>query len=297
MNELELLRLIRDRARDLPAQVKVGPGDDCAVVAFGDVQTLLTVDQLVGGRHFDIQSATLGQVAHKALGRSVSDIAAMGGSPALSLVTGLFPPGFDDGDALLEALTERSRAWSCPMVGGDIAVGDGPLSLTATVIGEVRTARGPVLRSEAREGDGVYVTGRLGGSLASGRHLAFEPRVREGAWLSEALGDRLGAMIDLSDGLGLDGARVAEASGVRIVLEGSVIPLHEGVADWRGACSDGEDYELLFTAQGAAPRACDETGVSITQIGEVTGGSGCVLFDAQGAEIDIASMGWNHGAS
>ena len=137
------------------------------------------------------------------------------------------------------------RAWAerfgCPLIGGDIARVAGPTVLTCTVVGAAHPARGAVLRSGARVGDGVYLTGALGGSFASGRHLTFTPRVREAAELCDALGEDLTAMMDVSDGLGRDAARIGEASGACLEIEASAIPMHAGVPGWREAAGEGED--------------------------------------------------------
>lgn len=299
MRESELLRLIRERSADLSGSgpVVVGPGDDCAVVSLRG-ETLLTVDQLVGGRHYDPRTASIDDIARKAIARSVSDIAAMAGEPSMALATGALPEGFTDGDALFERMAHWARHWGCPLVGGDIAVTDGPMVLTVTVLGQAHAARGPVLRSGARAGDTVFVTDALGGALESGRHLSFEPRVREARWLADALGAELHAMIDLSDGLGRDAGRVAEASGVRIELDASALPLHEGVPGWREALSDGEDYELCFAVPSptGVPPVCPVSGVALTPVGRVVGGAGCVVRIPNGELIDASDLGWDHGA-
>lgn len=285
VEERRLLSAIARRSAGLalayPGVVAVGPGDDCAVVrqavptgrGSGATELLLTVDQVVEGRHFvgpvlgagaggggsDAGGAHIGRVgtladlvARKAVARSISDIAAMAGRPLWALATGALPRGFEAGVAeeLFEAMRRWCGAWDAPLVGGDISTTDGPLVLTVTVGGEPHPTRGPVLRSGARPGDAVYVTGRLGGTLASGRHLNFEPRVQAAAALAGALGADLTAMIDLSDGLGLDAQRVGEASGVRVEIEGARLPRAEGVTDWRATAGGGEDYELLFTVAG-----------------------------------------------
>lgn len=313
MRESELLARIASRANDLlrfPG-VLVGPGDDCAVVRIGEESAgatsraafdlLLTVDQLVEGRHFNAlgstpDGATVDAIARKAIARSVSDIAAMGGVARFTLAAGALPDSFAHADDLCAALHKWGMRWGCPVVGGDIAIAPGALTLSVTVVGEPHGARGPVLRSGARPGDSLFVTGALGGSFASGRHLAFEPRIREGAWLCDALGDRLHAMIDLSDGLGRDAARIALASGARLEIDADAIPRHPGVADWPAAASEGEDYELLFAASGDVPASCPETGVPITRIGHVVEGAGCVIVDAAGAGHDARELGWDHQA-
>lgn len=299
MRESELLAHIAARSADLSGRgvVVVGPGDDAAVLKF-EGQTVVTVDHLIAGRHFDPLTTTIDQIARKAVARSVSDIAAMAGTPTSGLATGCLPEGYRHGDELFDRMAHWARSYGCPLVGGDIATSSGPLVLTVVVMGQAHASRGPVLRSEARAGDGVYLTGRIGGSLISGRHLSFEPRVAEGRWLADHLGAQLGAMIDLSDGLGRDGARVGRASGVRIELQASTLPLHGGVDEWRAAAGEGEDYELLFTVHERSdlPPKFPETGVGLTRIGRVIAGEGCVIVDEAGAALDVADLGWDHGA-
>lgn len=299
MRESELLAHIAARSADLSGRgvVVVGPGDDAAVLRL-EGQTLVTVDHLVAGRHFDPQTTSIDQIARKAIARSVSDIAAMGGLPTSGLATGCLPEGFRHGNELFDRMAHWARSYGCPLVGGDIATSDGPLVLTVVVMGQAHATRGPVLRSEARAGDAVYVTGRIGGSLISGRHLSFQPRIAEARWLADRLGAALGAMIDLSDGLGRDGGRIAHASGVRIELRATDIPLHGDAGGWAAAAGEGEDYELLFTApEGSVlPRTVPETGVELTRIGRVAAGAGCVIVDESGAETDACELGWDHEA-
>jgi thiamine-monophosphate kinase len=301
MRERELLRHIYERSADLAGEgvIRVGPGDDCAVIRdSAGASLLLTVDQLVAGRHFDPERTPIDLVARKAIARSVSDIAAMAGTPICALATGAIPDCYAHADELFDRMATLARAFGCPLIGGDIAGADGPMVLTCTIVGVCRTTRGPVLRADARPGDLVCVTGRLGGSLESGRHLTFEPRVAEAVALSESLADRLGAMMDLSDGLGIDASRLAAASGVRLEIEAGRVPRHEGVADWRRAASDGEDYELLFTVRDRAgvERLELPRGTPLSVIGRVTEGAGCVIIDERGHEHDGADLGWDHGA-
>jgi thiamine-monophosphate kinase len=238
----------------------------------------------------------------------------MAGEPAWSLATAALPPDFPQADAaaIVDHLNRFAAQWGCPVIGGDVGTTEpgAPAVLTVTVAGRPHAARGPVLRSTARPGDHCWMTGRLGGSFPSGRHLTFEPRVREARWLADLLGPDLHAMIDLSDGLGRDAARVAQASGVRVRLESAHFPLHPpsgagpGAAagpDAREAAADGEDYELFFTAAAGAalPRACPVTGTPLTRIGLVLpvaqgGAWSCVIADADGREWDCAALGWEH---
>ncbi|MDX2131234.1 MAG: thiamine-phosphate kinase [Planctomycetota bacterium] len=323
MRELELLsyieRVAASQPRDFP-RVVVPPGDDCAAVRTPSGDLLLAkVDQVVGGRHFTppvtwdrdepgpdglTRDAYLGLIARKSVARALSDIGAMAGRPMFGLAAACLPAGFpsDAAEALAEALHRWGSAWSCPIVGGDIAsagrADPGPLVIGLTVIGLAHASRGPVLRSEARPGDEVYVTGSLGGSLEAsglGRHLTFEPRVPEGAALADALGARLHAMMDISDGLGLDAGRMGRASGLVVELDGVRVPVTPG-SDLRGALRDGEDYELLFAVEaGAAP---PELACGVTKIGvcRVPDGStpGARVRHADGTTTEVSRLGWEH---
>lgn len=305
MRESELLAHIYARSAGLSLrfpQVIAGPGHDCAVVAAGAEHLLLKVDQLLSGRHFTPETA-IDLIARKAIARAVSDIAAAGGSPLAALAAATLPATYQRADELFDAMSRWAIHFGCPLVGGDIAVGaegESGLVLSVTVIGRPHPARGPVLRSGARAGDGVYVTGALGGSFIAatgqGRHLTFEPRLREALFLCDALGANLHAMMDISDGLGRDAGRLARASAVAIALEERLMPLNSGIADCRRALADGEDYELLFTAAGAVPTNCPETGTAITRIGMV-GSAVPVAFVIlrDGRRIDVSEQGWEHG--
>jgi thiamine-monophosphate kinase len=281
-------------------QVVVGPGDDAAVVRTPPGDTLLvTVDQLIERRHFD-PGTPVDLIARKAVARSISDIAAMGGVPFVGLATGAIPPGFDHERQLVDALHRWAEHWRMPLVGGDVAATTGPLTLTVTAIGRPATDEkgamlGPYLRSTARPGDDIFVTGVLGGSLASGWHLRFEPRLAEAALIARDLGPHLHALIDISDGLGRDGARVGRASGVVLEIDAARLPMREGVDDWRRAAGDGEDYELLLTA--SADREVDPA--KTTWIGRVVAPSadqpaGAVIVDEAGNRHDGADFGWDH---
>lgn len=301
--ESDLLRHIYHRSADLRAHfpsVILGPGDDCAAVQPNPGPLLLTVDQLVEGRHFT-PDTPIDLIARKAIARSLSDIAAMAGTPAWALAAGVIPDGYPHADQLFDALHRWALHWRTPLVGGDIASAPrhSPLLLSITVGG----TPGPVgikARSGAKPGDEVWVTGRFGGSLESGRHLTFEPRLAEAAWLSAALGDNLHALIDVSDGLGRDAARIAEASGVRIELVAESIPRHDDTnaapQDPMRSLADGEDYELCFTiAPGSFTALTPPAALApFTRIGSVLPGTGCIARDSRGHQHDISTLGWDH---
>lgn len=312
MDETELLNHIAARSAALRdySQVALGPGDDCALVSPPDLPhpptalsaalsrgTLATVDQLIEGRHF-LPGTPLKAIAHKAIARSISDIAAMAGTPTAALCTGALPMGYPQADALFDALHRAGISMGCPLVGGDIAFYDGPLALTVTVLGVPHTDRGAVLRSGASAEELVVVSGEIGGSFETGHHLEFSPRAELAIALASELGPALTAMIDISDGLGLDAARLAKASGVRIELRGSAIPLRVPGRSVVKACADGEDYELLFTchsdSQERLQRVAQAIGVPVTVIGFTTAGSGCILIEDDGTTHDAATLGWVH---
>lgn len=284
------------------AGVLVGPGDDAAVVALPDGrQLLLSVDQLVEGRHYDPSRCSPEQIAHKAVARAVSDIAAMAGRPRWCLVAAALSPQVeqDEAQALVDAARRRAAALGCPLVGGDVALTEGATTLTTTVVGEV--VGRPPLRSGARPGQRVYVTGAVGAALKTGWHLDFQPRVAEAQALAEALGENLGAMIDVSDGLGKDAARVARASGAQIVLEAQALPLRDAAqGDWRCALSCGEDYELLFTASAPPPATVGPAATPVTRIGCVRPRKAdeplCAVRTPDGQLLDAGGLGWEHRA-
>lgn len=301
MNESDLHDHIYARSGALAlgaGQLLVGPGDDCAVTRTpsGDLQ-VLTVDQLVEGRHFE-PGTDIDLIARKAIARSVSDIAAMGGQPAWSLGTGVLPKGYAHANALFDAMHRWANHWHCPLIGGDIASHsstDHPLTLTVTVGGSMPSGSMPVLRSGARPGDLLYVTGQIGGSFESGWHLRFEPRVEVGQWASRT---NAHAMMDLSDGLGRDANRIAVASGVRIELDATKLPISHHCAGWQQAVSEGEDYELLI-ALGPEHDIGDCPMQLLGPIGRVVGceedqSPRAMVIDPHGKAHDASSMGWDH---
>ncbi|HEX2838933.1 MAG TPA: thiamine-phosphate kinase [Phycisphaerales bacterium] len=317
MREGELLNRIFARSATLsdafPA-VEVGPGDDCAVVvAPGGSRLLLKVDQVVEGRHFTTETP-LDLIARKAIARAVSDIAAMAGTPLASLVGAVLPHGYEQSraDALYDALLKWSLHFGCPLVGGDTAIfargSGGVLTLSVSIIGTPHAARGPVLRGGARPGDDVFVTGTIGGSFrqhadadfpfpGGGKHLTFTPRTREATALADTLGESLHAMMDISDGLGLDAARLATRSNAAIELDANRIPLSPGQSDPLRAAAHGEDYELLFTTAPGAPVPATIAGTPLTRIGRViaygTGNPRCVLIH-NGTRTPADALGWEH---
>ncbi|MEM8834999.1 MAG: thiamine-phosphate kinase [Planctomycetota bacterium] len=294
MREDELLqRIRRDHGGEPPAGVIIPPGDDCALVRpSGDV--LLSVDQLIEGRHFDAETDA-DAVGRKAMARAISDIAAMAGAPLCSLVAARLRPGLARGEALSDAVKRWGERFACPVVGGDIATAEGPEALTVTVLGTPHPSRGAVRRDGAGDGQLVCVTGSIGASFESGYHLSFVPRIDTGCALADRFGASLTAMIDISDGLGIDAGRLARASGVRIELDGKAIPLRDPTRGVRRAVADGEDYELLFAIDFPSLDASVARELGFTVIGRTRPGSGCVLHTSDGDAVEIGAYGWDHG--
>lgn len=223
-----------------------GPGDDCAVVPTNNgLWQLLKTDCLIEGVHF-LPGTSPELVGRKAINRVISDIAAMGGEPQHALITLAVDADRTLGelDGWYRGMVEAAEVAGCSLVGGETS----RLPVTGAVISVAMTGHvSPahcVLRSGAAKGDIIAVTGRLGGSFESGRHLSFTPRLKEARWLVEHA--RPGAMMDLSDGLGSDLPRLARASGKGYRVESSTIPCYPGVSAEQ-AVMEGEDYELLLT--------------------------------------------------
>ncbi len=300
MRESELLAHIYDRSSDLPTSftdILVGPGDDCAVVQTPAGDTLLiTTDQLIEHRHYTPETP-IDLIARKAIARSLSDIAAMGGTPVWALATAAVPANYPHPDQLFDALSRWARHWRCPLIGGDIATTPGPAVLTVTAIGRPHRHDNrespPVLRSAAREGDNIYITGQIGASLETEHHLTFEPRLGLAREIMDRCHDTIGAMIDISDGLGRDAARIAKASNTVLEIEAARVRLRAPATDWRTALAAGEDYELLFTLRpGATPP------VACTHIGRVRLATNdppaCIVIDADNKPHRADDMGWDH---
>lgn len=262
-------------------------GDDSAVLADG---RLIATDLLVEGVHFRSAWARPVDIGFKALAVNLSDIAAMGGVPESAVVAVALPPNRPGlADALLAGLAECAGRFACPLVGGDTSSGP-ELFIAVTVTGTTRPPA-PVLRSGARAGETVFVTGPLGGAAAALARLEAGdragsaealhrplPRLREGRAATDAGAT---AMLDLSDGLAVDVPRIAGASGVGIELDPEQIPV-AAAATRHQAVGGGDDYELCFSApdpdrvravfEEAGLRAPSAIGVTTADGGVTLGG-------------------------
>lgn len=226
-----------------------GIGDDCAAVESPRGKLLLLkTDCVVEKRHFRADASATA-VGWKAACRAVSDIAACGGEPQHALITCVLRDKQAGRwlDGLYRGIEKAGREFGFHVVGGELARTDGPAVVNVAMTGTV-ARREFIPRGGGRVGDLLFVTGTLGGSLRSGWHLRFRPRLAEARWLAETI--RPSAMMDLSDGLAADLPRLAAASGTGFVIEPEAIPRRRG-ASLRAALADGEDFELLFAVSAA----------------------------------------------
>ena len=231
------------------ADVLVGAGDDCALVAWTDAEDLvLKSDPVREGHHF-LPDADPRLVGRKALARVLSDFASMGAEPRWALADLVAPADAPLAriDGVFEGFAALAREHGVALVGGDTSCGEA-LELHVFCAGAVPHGRA-LLRSGARPGDLLFATGPLGDSFATGHHLAFEPRLAAGRRLREAGAH---ACIDVSDGLASELWHLARESGMHLHVDLSAIPLSPTLAGRADAVAhalgDGEDFELLFAA-------------------------------------------------
>ncbi|WP_051343944.1 thiamine-phosphate kinase [Alicyclobacillus herbarius] len=330
LDEFRLIRTLAERLRPVNQGVVAGIGDDAAVLAGeGGEEWLVSTDTLVEGVHFRDETMTPADVGWKALAVSISDIAAMGGTPRGAVLALAIPKqGTWDVEkltALYDGVAEVCQAFACPLVGGDTVGTSGPLVLTSTVMGTVPSG-GARLRSLAQPGDVVFVTGWVGSSAAglavlqrqsdlSGlapdeaqfliqAHRRPQPQVMAGQVLRLC---GVHALNDISDGLASELNEIADASQVRLRVRADKVPLHPSLVnaarrlgvpalDW--AWYGGEDFQLVGTAPPLAfARALAELegrGVKLSQIGRVEAGDGVVVELADGRLDILEPRGYNH---
>lgn len=293
----------------------MGIGDDCAVLEGGlVVSTDLTVEEV----HFRRAWVTLEEAGFRATAAALSDLAAMAAEPLGVLLS--LAVASDEAQVGAPALQEGARG-ACrregiPVLGGDLARSPGPVVVDVVALGRTEE---PLLRSGARPGDELWVTGWLGGSAGAvevwGRggepgpalRAAFaspRPRIRELLWLADRVELRSG--IDLSDGLAGDAGHLSAASGVGVVLEAGAIPIHPALADHfpdshrrlHLALQGGEDYEVCFSAPSGAVEGWvgafrEEHGIPLTRIGTIMEGASVEILDARGRPSPLKG-GFSH---
>jgi len=307
MNEFELITRL---TKSLPVNesVVVGAGDDCAVLDFGLPEKLLLfkTDAVVEGIHFTKETPPE-KIGRKALARCLSDIAAMAGTPSAALVTIGLPEHFEPEFVanIYDGLNALAKKFGVAVVGGETTTNPGRIFISIALLGTVVRGK-QILRSGAKIGDGIFVTGELGGSLAE-KHLEFEPRIAEANWLAEHF--PIHAMIDLSDGLAGDLHHVLKASGVGAELLKPAIPVSRAAKlqarrssakpAFAAALTDGEDFELLFTvAGGDAVKLLDAwkkqfPKLKLSCVGKIVAGGGITIRDRTGSH-KLSAHGYVH---
>ena len=335
--ERDILRAVRARvARDsvrgsAKGGLRVGIGDDAAVLALRRGEELVvTTDFSLEDVHFRREWHAPEAVGHKCLARGLSDIAAMGARPVAAFVSLAVPREFTRGrrnwvDRFNDGLLALAEQWSVPLAGGDLAQSPGAAHARAAadivVVGAVERGRA-LLRSGAKAGDALYVTGTLGGAAAELRallrtnkqtpaqpparfrgvteataehpHFFPQPRIALGRALVRR---RLAsAAIDISDGLSVDLEHLCEESGLRAEVDAALLPLGRG-ATREDALHGGDDYELLFTAAAGAQVPRKIAGVPVRRIGRMlrnrSGAPRIMLLD-DGHARPLRAEGWQH---
>ena len=306
--ELQLVEWLRAQFGQAP-QVKLGIGDDAAILsAAAEEDWIVTTDMLLEGSHFLRAHTPLPAIGRKALAVNLSDAAAMAARPMAAFVSLGLPHNWDLSAtrALYEGMAQLAAEFDVAIAGGDTNVWNGPLVINVTLVASC--PKGQALRrSGAKPGDVLLVTGSLGGSL-HGKHLTFQPRVREALALRDAC--PLHAGCDLSDGLALDLWRITQASGCGAVLDSRQIPISleahlpaangQPTADspLQRALSDGEDFELLLAVD---PRDADRIlsqppiTIPLSRVGYCMSESGLWMLDAQGHRQPLEPRGYEHG--
>jgi thiamine-monophosphate kinase len=320
--EKALIARVRRMAAAPSPAVVAGIGDDCAVLRLvpgrgraGGKDTLVTTDFTLEGIHFRRDWHSAESVGHRCLARGLSDIAAMGGEPVAAFLSLALPRELPQSwvGRFAWSLISLAERYGVTLAGGDTAESPDGVLADIVVVGSVPKGMA-VLRSGARPGDRIYVSGELGGSAAAvwqmrkkpkrklnpreyPRHFFPEPRIELGRILREK--GLASAMIDTSDGLSTDLAHICEESGVGAELEAEVIPRASvgkpaREVDLQFALHGGEDYELLFTGHPGKRIPSRVAGVPITQIGHITRLRKIFLRKRSGMGYELEPLGWEH---
>jgi thiamine-monophosphate kinase len=355
--ELALLRRIRLRAAHTQTpELRLGIGDDCALLRLAPGEELaVTTDLSIAGRHFQLDWHPAESVGHRALARGLSDLAAMGARPVAAFLSLALPSDLVQNpkmrsaprrvsdprgasterqvwlDRFLDGFLALAQSHQLPLAGGDLS--ESPLAVADVVLTGAVSLGKALLRSGAKPGDLIYVTGKLGAAAVGlehltalaaalkrersrpkssplppipprlkallNRHLFPTPRVAQGLWLARNAAAT--AAIDLSDGLSTDLAHLCTESGVAAELDAAALPF-AALATPDQVLNGGEDYELLFTAPESARIPSSIEGVAVTQIGRIVGASKgaqkhteppITLITPKGA-VPLKPQGWQH---
>ena len=288
--------LIRKMAHRVPRlrNAILGIGDDCAVIDYTkDKYFLLTVDMLIEGVHFDLRKFGARRIGRKALAVSLSDIAAMGGMPKYCLISLGIPPNMPlkTVDDFYAGFLKLAKEYGVELIGGDTNRSQ-RFICDVCVVGEVEK-KFLTKRGGAKIGDRIYVTGLLGGSI-KGKQYDFTPRIKEARILVRNF--KINSMIDISDGLASDLRHITDASNVGAAVYAENIPVAMG-SSLKGALTDGEDFELLFTMPEAVSEKLltEKLGVAVKMIGEITNKkAGIKVIGKNEKRQDLKALGYRH---
>ncbi len=309
--EFDRIRGFFEGSWEPTSEIQVGPGDDCAVLRDGIV---ISTDLALEDVHFRLDWVSPDEAGYRSVAAGLSDLAAMAADPIAVLLSIAVPGDGQGAGELVRGARTLLDERGVPLVGGDLTRSPGPICLDVVSVGRSLT---PLLRSGARVGDELWVTGRLGGAAAAvalwrqGRSVpaslresfaAPQPRIEEARWLLRA---RARAGIDLSDGLAGDAAHLAAASGVATVLEEDLVPVHPDLdglelpgpgAGRRLALHGGDDFELLVAVPPgslaeAAASFRERFSIELTRVGRVEAGTGAHLQSAEGARRPVDTGG------
>lgn len=295
MSEWQFIEQLKQMLPEHPL-LRIGLGDDTAVMASHPQELLIATDTILEGSHFDLKTASPREIGHKAVAVNLSDIAAMGGiAEGITIALTVGPQQNQSFlSELYDGIVAICQKYQLAIVGGDTTAWKGPLAITVTVFGRPHPLRQPILRSGAKAGDLIIVTGPLGDSLASGRHLRFEPRLDEARKICDILQPH--SMIDLSDGLATDLAHICRLSGLAAELDPMAIPLADSLKDLpleqalERALGDGEDFELCLTISPEDQFRLLSLPFPTYCIGRMVAGSGLRWMDGR----SISTQGFEH---
>ena len=302
LGEDRLVQWFEDQIELSPVEVPIGIGDDMAEVSTQEASSVFfATDMLVEHTHFDLATASLEQVGYKAMAVNLSDCAAMATLPLAAVVAVALPVEFTESQLkdVYAGLLGASRTYRCPIVGGDTtrSMSAAPLVLNVSILSRCRESRA-ITRSRAQVGDVVCVTGSLGGSLV-GKHLCFRPRLQEALSLAE--GNKITAMLDISDGLSTDLARLCRRSKTGALIDASKIPISDQARTREdplgSALHEGEDFELLFTLPPEDYQSLEKRwdhATPITQIGTITDSCDIAIRLAEDQVRPLAAEGYDH---
>ncbi len=296
MNELKILDMVLPQLKQ-GSDIVTGPGDDCAVIDVGleDKLLLIAADQVVSEIHYTLETNPR-DIANKLLNRNISDIAAMGGTPAHAVLTiATCAKKMNWFSEFFEAIAQTAKKYNISLCGGDISSSPSETTVCSLTITGWVAKDNLCLRSNAKADDFLFATGSFGNSFASEEHLYFEPRLKEAKFIANGYSN---AMIDTSDGLLLDAWRLCKSSKLGLTMFTDKIPCNPN-ATLQNALSDGEDYELLFAICAEKAEKLQESWKfkrGLTKIGIFTKDKINTIFDEKGKDLikNNSKAGFKH---